>query len=195
MAYVWPESAPSPHYPLIVTPRWQTNVVNLGDATEQRRTHWLFPVFDVTVNYVHLTAAHAQTLWQFFMARRGAYEAFYIFDLALLASVSVTQTTALYIGTGDGSTTIFDIPGRSTSSQTIYVDGVADGSASVLVGGGDGSSDRASWATAPAAGAVLSAIFTGYARFKVRFEFDYFSRELFTTNLFRTGSIQLKGVK
>ena len=126
---VWPESAPSPVYPLIVSPRWKTDIVELGGGNEQRRAAWLFPKFDVQVNYYGLTAAHAQTLWQFYMARKGAYEAFYIYDLTVMQSITFAQATPLYVATADGTTTIYDIPGRGTSAQTIYVDGVADGSA------------------------------------------------------------------
>lgn len=192
---VWPETDPNPNYPLVITPVWRTDIVELDDGVEQRRTNWLFPVFDVLVNYSKLTAAEAQTLWQFYMARRGASLAFHIYDLSLLASLSFSQATALYMATADGTTTIYDLPGRSTSGQTIYVDGVEDGSVSILTGGGDGGADRASWASAPAQGAVLSAEFTGHLRMKVRFEQDRLPRELFMTDLFRCGSIALKGVK
>ena len=191
---VWPESSPSPVYPLIVTPRWKTDIVELGGGNEQRRAAWLFPKFDVVVNYYGLTAAHAQTLWQIYMARKGAYEPFYIYDLTVITSLTFAQATPLYCATADGTTTIYDIPGRGTSSQTIYVDGVEDGSASVLSGGGDGGSDRASWGTAPAEGSIISATFTGYLRMKVRFEQDALSREMFDYQLFTYGAISLKGV-
>lgn len=192
---VWPESNPTPQYPLIVTPEWQTAIVDLGDAKEQRRTHWLFPKFNIIVNYGVVKQAEAETLWQFFMARRGAYESFYIYDLSLIVNMSFTQTTPLYVATADGTTNTYDLPGRSTSAQTTYLDGVADGSATYLVGGGDGGADRVTWASPPDAGAVISAKFTGYARYKVRFEQDTLNRDLFTTNLFRYGAISLKGDK
>lgn len=190
----WPESDPTPVYPLIVTPVWKTNIVPLGGAKEQRRKAWVCPKFNVQVNYKSISASEAETLWQFFMARAGRYEAFYIYDLALLASVSFSQATPLYCATADGTTTIYDIPGRATSDQTICVDGVEDGSASILTGGGDGASDRASWAAAPAEGAIISATFTGYLRMRVRFAQDALDRELFLRNLFNYLSISLTGV-
>jgi uncharacterized protein (TIGR02217 family) len=193
---VWPESNPYPQYPLEITPVWQTQVVNLGGGGEQRRAAWLYPKFDVVVYYDALTYADAQTLWQFYMARRGAYEAFHIYDLSLLNSITFTQATALYCGTGDGSTTTFDLPGRSTSSQTIYLNGQEQSSGyTMLVGGGDSSADRVQFTTAPAAGDIVTAAFAGYLRMRVRFADDRLGREQFTADLFRYSSIALKGLK
>lgn len=194
---VWPESDPQIAPSFIITPRWKTDIVELGGGNEQRRAAWLFPKFDVVVNYKALTSEHSETLWQFYMARRGAYEAFYIYDLAHITKPSpilFSQATPLYCGTADGVTLIYDVPGRYTTDQTIYVDGVADGSASVLSGGGDGGSDRISWSSALSEGSIISATFTGSLRMKVRFERDELSRDMFEYRLFTYGSISLKGV-
>lgn len=187
---------PAPAYPLIVTPVWKTLISQIGTGKEQRRQKSLFPMYDVTVRYNVITAANAKTLWEFYMARKGAYEAFYIYDLALLASVSFNHDDQ-YVGTGDGATEIFDIPGRSTSSQTIYVDGIEQTVTTdyvILTGGGESNSDRVDFVTAPSTGSIITADFTGFLRMRVRFMYDKLSRELFTTNLFRYG-IELKGLK
>ncbi|HBA84923.1 MAG TPA: hypothetical protein DCZ95_12585 [Verrucomicrobia bacterium] len=189
----WPESNPTPVYPLIVSAVTQTNIVTLGGGGEQRRTNWLYPKFDVTVRYNALSASGAQTLWAFFLARQGAYEGFNIYDLSLLASVSFVHG-ALYCGTGNGTTSIFDIPGRSTSAQKVFVDGVEQTGVTILTGGGDGSSDRVQFAAPLAAGEIVTCSFTGYHRMRVRFEQDRISKELFMRNLFAYNSIALKGI-
>lgn len=147
----FPES-PVPFYPLEVVEIWDTLVSRMESGTEQRRQRQLFPIYDVTVTYDVLSAADCETLWQFYSARKGAYEAFYIYDLALLAGVSFSHK-AQYCGTGNGTIDTFDIPGRSTSSQTIYLDGASQASGySILTGGGASNADRVQFTTPPASG-------------------------------------------
>jgi len=189
----WPETNPTPIYPLIVSAVTQTDIVTLGGGGEQRRSNWLYPKFDVEVRYRAISAAQAQTLWAFFLARKGAYEGFNIYDLSLLASVSFVHGE-LYCGTGNGTASIFDIPGRATSSQTVYVDGAEQTGVTILAGGGDGNSDRIQFASPLAAGEIVTCKFTGYHRMRVRFEQDRISKELFMRNLFAYSSIALKGI-
>ena len=190
----YPES-PLPIYPLIVEPEWKTLVSGFDGGGEQRRQKQLFPKYNVVVNYDALSEADMQTLWDFYMARKGAYEAFYIYDLTLLASMSLDHI-GQYCGTGDAATEIFDIPGRSTSSQAVYVDGVLQTITTdyvILTGGGESSSDRVDFVSPPAAGEVITVDFTGFLRIRARFAEDKLSREMFMTNLFRYG-IKLKGL-
>jgi len=93
---------PKPVYPLVVTPVWNTIISQTGTGKEQRLQKSLFAVYDVTVKYYGLSSADAKTLWEFYMARKGAFEAFYIYDLALLAGVSFVHT-GMYAGVGDGA--------------------------------------------------------------------------------------------
>lgn len=189
----WPESAPTPRYPLSVTPRFNTLISTFDGGGEQRRKKLLYPQYDIAVKYPAISKTEAQTLWSFYIARAGSYEAFYIYDLSLLLPHSFAHTD-LYMGTGDGSTTTFDIPGRSTSSQTIYTDGAdATSNGSILTGGGASSSDRFQFTTAPATGKVITCDFTGYLRMRVRFQDDKLTRENFIRGFYNF-SIKLKGV-
>jgi hypothetical protein len=105
---------------LLVTPVWTTVTTSFDAMTEQRKAKQVFAKYDVSLKYPEgMTNADIMTLWAFYMARKGAYQAFYIYDLLSLAH------TGLFVGWGDGETTIFDLPGKSTSDQTIYKDGVA----------------------------------------------------------------------
>ena len=191
----WPESNPTPIYPLNIIPRFDTIISQFDAGGEQRRSRRDFPVFDVIVSYRGITSAEANTLYTFFLERKGRYEAFVIYDLALLENISQTHTK-LYVGTGDGSTDIFDIPGRSTSSRTLYVNDSVQGSGfSYLTGGGDGNSDRVDFTSPPAAGNVITITFTGFLRCRVRFESDNLDKALFMKNLYAYNGIKLAGVE
>lgn len=190
----WPESNPKPRYPLTITPEFGTLVSNFDGGGEARRQKLLYPRYNVVVDYDMISKIEAQNLWDFYMARKGSYEAFYIYDLTLLIPHSFSHTEQ-YCGTGDGTTTIFDIPGRSTSSQIIYRDNVNEtANTTILYGGGESNSDRVRFDIfAPETGLIITANFVGYLRMKVRFAEDNLSRENFVTNLY-SYNIQLKGL-
>jgi len=179
----YPETSPTPNYPLVVTPRWDTIVSKMDGGAEQRRQKTLFPVYDVQVQYAALTNSEARTLWNFFMARRGRYEAFYIFDLTLLGSQTYSHV-GQFCGVGDGATDTFDLPGRSTSSQAIYLDGALQTLTThytISAGTGTSGADQIVFVAAPADGAVITADFSGFLRMRVRFADDTLARETFMT--------------
>lgn len=191
----YPES-PIPIYPLIVEPEWKTLVSGFDGGGEQRRQKQLFPKYNVAVQYDALIETDMQILWDFYMVRKGSFEAFYIYDLSLLANIAPDHNSQ-YVGTGDAATDIFDIPGRSTSSQSVYIDGVLQSTPtdySILTGGGASNSDRIDFVSAPAAGEVITVDFTGFLRIRARFAEDKLPRALFMTILFRYGGIKLKGL-
>lgn len=195
----FPESSPTPTYPLRMIQRWMTGRVPLGGdkAIVQKRSAIVYPAYDVVVNYSKVTGAEAQTLWNFFKARRGGYEPFYIYDLALLAGLALAHVGE-FVGVGDGVETTFDIPGRSTSAQTIKVSGVTQvvtTDYTISAGTGTSSSDRVVFESGsiPSPGSVVTASFTGYLRIRVCFESDELDRELFMRNLMRYGEIKMIG--
>ena len=190
----FPES-PVPIYPLTISQRWKTIVTGMDSGYEERTAKWLFSKYDVNVKYNALSATDAQTLWNFYLAQKGSYDAFYIYDLSLKALITKAHVDQ-YIGTGDGSTEVFDIPGRSTSSQTIYIDSVAQTVTTnyvILTGGGTSSSDRVDFVTPPDLGAIITADFSGYLRMRVRFADDNMSQDLFFASLYTCG-LSLKGL-
>jgi len=192
----YPETSPSPSngHSFIIEPEYNTLISNYDGGGEQRRSKLLYPKYNVTIQYKNLSLAEGKNLWEFYEARHGADEAFYIYDLSLLFGQAFNHN-GLYCGTGDGTTDTFDIPGRSTSSQTIYVDGVDDTTnTTILVGGGVSNSDRVQFdVAAPASGIIITADFTGYLRIRVRFKEDKLPRQLFISKLYSYG-IKLKGL-
>lgn len=193
---VYPED-PKPIYPLIVSPQWDTLMAGKTDSgKEQRRQKSLFPVFDLTIKYHALGATDTSTLYDFYQATgQGAYGEFYTFDPSLHTSIALLHTS-MYIGAGDGSTVLFTVPGRSTTSLSIYVDGVLQTVATnytVSTGTGEGSADQVTFVTAPQTGAVIYCSFYGYPRYKTRFLHDSMPFELFVRSLYQFG-VQLKGL-
>ncbi len=214
MSEVYP-TTPVPNWPYDIKINWNTTVSSFDSGKEQRRQKNLYQKYDVTLTYTVLSLANMQILWNFYQARKGTFEPFYFYSL------ESTTWSGCYLGIGDGTTTTFDIPGKSTSNVQIYVSGVAlratgvsdilledesglitEGDDTIimegpeeytlLTGGGAGSSDRVNFLTAPAANALITCDFTGYLRIRCRFQ-EELSRSAFTAALYQTG-IKLKGL-
>jgi hypothetical protein len=189
----YPES-PVPVYPLEIEPQWDTLVSTMDSGKEQRRQKTLFPKYDVRPTYRNLTAAGIGILWDFYMARRGAFEPFYIYDMATtLAGLSFTHK-GQFVGVADGVTDTFDIPGKATASHAIYIGGeVQSGNYTILTGGGESAADRLQFTAAPVEGGIITADFAGALRMRVRFREDKLTRSLFKARLFAVG-VDLKGL-
>jgi hypothetical protein len=191
---IFPEDI-SPIYPYTIEPEWDTLVKRADSGAEQRRQKALYPRFNVRFQLSHLATADAQTIWDFFMARKGRFESFYYFDPLPDLGI-VTTYDNLFIGTGDAATEVFNLPGKSTSGHVIYVDGVTQALTTdyvILTGGGDGSADRVDFVTPPADTESLSCDFTGKLRVNCRFAYDKMPRTLFMTILFSYG-IEMTGL-
>lgn len=189
MSDLFPET-PTPTE-VVVTPVWKTLFSDgIGDGEEQRRQRQLFATYDVTVKYHDMAKAKMQTLWTFYMAHHGALDAFYAYDL-----FTSMDHVSLFVGLGDGASDTFDLPGRTTSARTMYVNGVEETSITYLTGGGSASSDRVEFASAVAEGAVITCDLTGYLRIKCRFLNDKLSRETMYQQIYNFGGLDLKGLK
>lgn len=172
-----------------IIPEFKTIITDMESGTEQRRQKWFFPKYNVELGFGMLTESEMQEVWNFFIARRGAAEAFYFYTYE-----ETLSWTNLYLGVGNGASVIFDLPGKSTSLRTVYVDGISNEALTFLTGGGTEYADRVQFDTPPEAGTILSCDFTGKMRIRCRFEEDKFSRE----NLFYTltkASVKLKGLQ
>ena len=183
-------TTPKSNYPFSVEQEWKTIITSMDSGTEDRKAKWAFPKYNITMTFRTLSQANIKILWDFYQARKGPYEDFYLYNP--LSEVHVN----LYVGTGDAVTEIFDIPGASTSAQSIYVNGALQTITIdyvILVGGGVSSSDRVDFVVAPDSGEVITIDFTGYQRFRVRFAEDIMTKEGFNRALFTTG-LKFKGL-
>ena len=181
-------TSPGIQQPLSIRQRWRTIVSAFDGGNEQRRQKGTFPRFDIVLQYQYLTVAEMMILWNFYLARAGMAAAFYFYCL------DVEDCAGLYCGIGDGAEEIFDLPGKTTSDQAIYLAGVLQESGyTILTGGGAENSDRVEFDTHPVEGVVITCNFTGYQRIHCRFDKDDMTRERFTAALLQTG-LTLVGV-
>lgn len=184
---IYPDT-PVPEYSHFIEQEWRTIISAFDGPKEQRKSKRQFAIFNAKLQYSHMTAAEFSILWAFYRSCKGAYASFYLFDLDPL------DHAGLYVNAGDGATTIFDLPGKSTSAHAIYLDGALQSSGyTILTGGGQGSADRIQFTTHPSNGVIISCGFTGILRIKCRFQDDKMSRELFVVALYRTG-LNFKGL-
>jgi len=184
----FPET-PAPVDPVIIEQEWRTLVTSLDSGDEQRKQKWSFPKWNVELRYELLTPqSQMQTLWNFYTARKGAYEAFHFY----VRHPATYQGE--FVGYGDGVYTTFDIPGKSTAAHTFYWDGASQsGNWDVLTGGGDSDSDRVQFSSAPPSGTLITCDFVGYLRIRCRFADDKMREERFYLSCYNTG-LRLKGL-
>ena len=178
--------------PFSVNHLWKTLTSNFDDqGKEKRRRKWLYPKRDISLVYNNnISYIEARTLWQFYLDRHGSYNAFSFFF-----SESDTYEGE-YIGTGDGSTVLYDLPGKSTSTRTVYVAGSTMSTGTDYIPsagvGGDGA-DIITFLVAPADGDRITLDFSGLLRVTCRFNEDQLSYEQFYLRLTQMG-VQLKGL-
>jgi hypothetical protein len=142
------------------------------------------------LTYYKVTKAQASVLYNFYLARKGAYEAFnYFYPLS-------GAYEGEYVGTGDGSTTIFNLPCTGAFGYTVYLDGIEQTEGVdytfTAEGGADGA-DKTEFNVAPAAGEYITIDFTGYLKVHARFAEDGLSFETFWDRLVDSG-VELKGL-
>jgi len=187
---VLPSTNPYPAYENILQQRFRTIISMHDQGNEQRRAKWDFPRYDITLTYNALDSSQVQILWNFYQARQGAYESFFYF--AGKAEGVGYNWSSIYVGTADGTSTAFNLPGISITSATgltIYKNTSAIDSSHVVLNttAGANGEDTISLSTTPSPGDVITASFTGYLRCRVRFKEDNMSRSLFEYRLYRTG--------
>jgi hypothetical protein len=180
MAY---PTSPKPNYSYILTPVWNTAVTKFDTGKEQMRQKWAFAKYNVQMTYNVLSATNMQILYNHFMSTRGTMSAFNFYTLD--TGTWGVNSPYLYVGYGDASSTIFDLPGKNTSSQSVYLNGASQGTGwSISAGTGVDSADRIIFSTAPPAGQIIAAGFSGYMRIRCRYAADNgFVREAFSASL------------
>lgn len=163
--------------PLKVELEFRTLVSQFESGVETRKAKRTHPRRNLRVSYTYLSKTNANTLWQFYLSRQGAYEAFNFFF------VYSDTYEGEYVGEGDGSTTVFNLPSKSASSYTLYKDGVEQDGGGVdytfASGGGADGADKVTMVAAPSDGEVLTWDFTGYLKVRCRFLEDMLPFEVF----------------
>jgi len=165
-----------------------SNYDDLGE--ERRKRKWLFPKRTITLQYEYLSLTDARTIFQFYIDRSGAYEAFTFFKY------EVETFEGEYIGTGDGSTVLYNLPCRYSSARTVYVNSIAQTEGSdytySALGGTDGC-DEITFNSAPTSGYRIIIDFSGKLKIRCRFKEDSMSFDTFNNRL-RTFGVELQGL-
>ena len=154
----------------------------LGEIRKQR---WLFPKRHVSLQYKPPASKDdARLIWQFHLDRKGSFESFnFIYPFT---DIFVGE----YVGVGDSSQLIWNLPFKLGSGVVIKVGSVVQTTPSNYVidqEAGEDGADRLTFVTAPAEGALITADFTGYLKMRCRFAEDLLSWQLFLNRFFGAG--------
>lgn len=176
--------------PVLEEMQFKTLISNFDDlGQEQRKRKWLYPKRKISLLTKAVTLAQGRTLYQFYIDRWGSWQSFNFFKYEL------ESYEGEYIGTGDGSTVIYNAPFRNATAYTIYLDGVEQTVVTDYVytqGGGTDGADKIEFVTAPNEGERITCDFTGYLKVHCRFADDNLSFQTFYNKL-RNGQIVLQG--
>lgn len=165
---------------------------------EQRKQKWLYPRRDTILTYKGLDKDDVEILWEFYIARMGAYAAFNFFLPE--PEGNYPSYEGEYVGVGDGSTEIFNLPCKTSSGRTVYLDGSSEtegvGYNFTAEGGADGA-DKIDFSDSsmspPNAGVKITIDFTGILKIRSRFAEDKMDFETLYDRLANTG-LELKGL-
>ncbi|KUJ85965.1 glycoside hydrolase family 24 [Ruegeria marisrubri] len=179
-------------------PERRTQIVELASGDEERNASWANSRRRYDVAYGIRRADDLAAVVAFFEARNGRLYGFRFKDWADYKSCAPSQTpsaTDQVIGTGDGTTTAFQLVKRYTSGSQTWVRTITKPVAGTVTVAIDGVEQATGWSvdtttgivsftTAPASGAAITA---GFA-FDVSVRFDTDTLDV-TLDIERLGSI------
>lgn len=173
---------------VIKAPEFSTRIQTAVSGKELRASLMAYPIYKMSLSYEFLRASIAtpelQSLMGFFNARQGAFDSF------LYTDKTDNAVTAESFGTGNGSTTKFQLirayGGFTEPVMNLNGLPVIKKAGVTLVSGGDYTIDAlgmVTFASAPAAAAALT--WTGSFYYRCRFaddsnDFDNFMYQLWT---------------
>lgn len=148
-------------------PNYVTRLLRMGENHRQRHRKFLRPRHAFDLGFDFLQPSDAQSIDAHVLAQLGAGAQFDWFFWTVFHWLWVP------VGTGNGSATVFTIPGKTVSNLQVFTGtGTSVGVSSLSVGTGPLGEDVATLASAPANGVAVWANFSGRRRFKVTYESD-----------------------
>jgi len=175
----------------------KSNFDKLGK--EQVKRKWLYPKRSVGLSYSNIVNADLRELEQFYIDRYGGFLAFTF----IMPSTEISIYEGEYVGTGDGSTTVYNLPFKSATSISITVDGspyvigqdsTDAGDCYIIEDGGQDGVDSLVCHVTPPAGTRIITNFTGRLAIRCRFE-DNISYSRSNRNISLNDiSVSLKGL-
>ena len=157
------------------TLRSSTSIVRTQSGLERRRVMATVPGEELSADWAPRDASRwvAEQVAAFFRQTGGPAIPFVAFDFDYSFGHQ-----RVYVGTGDGTTTVWNLPCRDTASAVqVYKDGTEQTSGVTV--STDGANERAkvTFGTAPAAGAVVTMSFVGQRAWVCRFGDDVLTLE------------------
>jgi len=177
----------SPEFGIEEGINFRTNITESESGLEQRDALWDAGLRDYSLTCRFLTQADMNTIWDFYIARLGAY------DFFLCKILTEYQVAAEDVGDGDNSETTFlldNFPVDTTANSSCTVGGSAS-TDYTLTNDFVNEQSNIVFNTAPASGEILV---TYEYYFKVRFVEDKLTRQLAAYQLLHTG-IKMKEVR
>lgn len=178
------------------TPMWSTSTMKSVSGRELRLANYSYPIWKFKLSYEVLRAqplfVELQSLMSFFNRVQGQFDTF------LYSDPSDYTATAQYIGTGNGTTTTFQlmrtlgafvepVTAPDITHCTIYVNG------SPVTATTSAATGLTTLASAPTAGQTVT--WSGQFYFRCSFLDDYIDFENFMLDLWSAKSVQFKSVK
>lgn len=166
----------TPHFTYVDELEFRTLTTEFESGKTQTRALWSVPRRRFKLQFRNETLANMDSLWDFYVARKGSYEMFWFENQNNYVGGSYMVTDEA-IGTGDGSTTEFALdyyPAITTAST--YTFKVAGTPVSATIAN-DNVNEVANvtFASPPGGSTALTGSYSYY--YKVRFANDRFSRE------------------
>lgn len=180
------------------TEMWKTRIQESISGKEVRIADWSYPrhQWELTYDFLRSDPSHGelQSLLGFFDLRQGPFDSF------LYQDADDNAIAGQQIGTGDGSTRIFQLARNfggfiepiiaPNVVSTVYLAGVAQNPSGYGVGSTTG---QITFVTAPGAGVAITADFSYY--FRCRFVGDAMDFEKFMVQLWLTKKVLLVSLK
>lgn len=171
-------------YPLEVEAEYATIVNTFGGENyreEIRRSLHAFPARRVGITAANLLRTEIKDLWDFYVARKGAWEAFHFFLPTMdywTGELAAIQTVA--------GTLTFDIPSMDTDAPSLIVYDDGTPTAITFSGStGENGADQVIFGGAPAVGSIITADLYGKLRMKMRFAEDKLTKSMIELLLYK----------
>ena len=202
---IYPNSSDAPYTnPIGQEMRFKTLVSNFDDkGVEKRKQKWAYPKRNIKLDYKWISKSEAENLWQFYQARAGSFGSFVWFESTGIGSTAYNSYVDEYVGTGDSTTLVFNLPAINSSQvHILYLASSSQPSTNYTfaAGGGSNGEDKVSVVSSSAGGRAvptstqrLTYDFTGRLKVRCRFANDSFSFENFYDRLVNSG-VELAGL-
>lgn len=166
--FPWVDPADAPRIGATAGPRFVTEISRMRSGKELRRIERPDPEHALTMDFSAMENAptKANTLYNFFCARKGRAGAFVVFDFDTARSY-----TDVSVGIATAAQAVIDLPSRNATSVTVKLNGTSKAGTFAALAGANGG-DKFTLDVAATGGEAITVSFTGQRKYVVRFDTD-----------------------